>query len=85
MSVMTSPSLQVGTNFQSMRTLQQEYMPCSACQVALELARLAGGADWPCQSGARAAWEQGHRASDAASCQVQARFCSKAGLERWHG
>ena len=34
MSVMTSPSLQVGTNFQSMRTLQQERVPLSSCQVA---------------------------------------------------
>ena len=42
MSVMTSPSLQVGTNFQSMRTLQQEHMPVIACQAALQLARLAG-------------------------------------------
>ena len=85
MSVMTSPSLQVGTNFQSMRTLQPKHMPFTACQVALQLARLAGGAGWPCQSGSRAALEQGHQAFAAAARQVQARLCSHAGLECWRG
>ena len=42
MSVMTSPSLQVGTNFQSMRTLQQAHVLVIGCQGALQLARLAG-------------------------------------------
>ena len=85
MSVMTSPSLQVGTHFQSMRTLQQEHMPLSACQVALQPARLAGGAGWPCQSGTRAALEQGHQAFVAAAHQVQARLCLRAGLDRQRG